>query len=606
MKTFIQLLITFSIIIILSLYSCRKDENIDSNSPQNTITANHINTTISGQVTDESGQPISGVVATVDGNSATTSANGLFLIKKVNVKKERCLIKLIKSGYVDQYYATYPYSNDITYIKAILLKVEGTFNIASASGGSVTLADGSSAIFPTDAFALVNGSNYSGQVTVKMNYINADDTQFKNKTPGRDLRAVAANGEDKILLSFGMMNIELFGSSGEKLNLAAGKSATLTFPIANSQSATAPTVIPLWYLDISTGLWREEGAATKSGNIYNCNVNHFTWWNCDISYGIASISGYVKSCSGMPMPNIDVYADFSNAYTTNSMGYYKGAAPSNYGNFDLWAMDNNFNISQQITIPNLYTGQAYSVADLLFVPTVQSSSLIISGTITDCDNFPTSGLVIVTSSQGVWQYQLTGINGQFNYFVAPGFTYTINASSGNLVNQYTLTPALVGSCDHIDIGIFPLCNTINTGNSNFTATVITAQFGTQTFNYEIDHCSVTTNNSISASTIALTSTDAATNITSDFVIKVSDFQPGNYTWNASNNSLSFDMVMNSMPVSIVVDLSSNGGNTIAVAANQGGNVDASFSGPVLINSPQLPGGQISGYITGNFNVFRNY
>jgi len=65
------------------------------------------------------------------------------------------------------------------------------------------------------------------------------------------------------------------------LQLATGKNATVTFPIATATQSTAPATIPLWFFDETKGMWIEQGSATKTGNTYVGTVSHFTWWNCD-------------------------------------------------------------------------------------------------------------------------------------------------------------------------------------------------------------------------------------------------------------------------------------------------------------------------------------
>ena len=62
------------------------------------------------------------------------------------------------------------------------------------------------------------------------------------------------------------MNVELHDAAGEKLNLAAGKTAQLTFPVSSSQVSNAPATIPTWHFDTNSGLWMEEGSAVKNGN----------------------------------------------------------------------------------------------------------------------------------------------------------------------------------------------------------------------------------------------------------------------------------------------------------------------------------------------------
>jgi hypothetical protein len=76
------------------------------------------------------------------------------------------------------------------------------------------------------------------------------------------------NGARVTLASFGMMAVELESASAEKLQIKSGSVATLTTPIPASAQANAPATIALWSVNEQTGIWKEEGTATKNGNVY--------------------------------------------------------------------------------------------------------------------------------------------------------------------------------------------------------------------------------------------------------------------------------------------------------------------------------------------------
>ncbi len=82
--------------------------------------------------------------------------------------------------------------------------------------------------------------------------------------PG-ELRGIDENNKQVGLQSFGMMAVEMTGASGERLQLAPAKPATMRFPIAAAQQASAPATIAFWSFNDTTGLWKQEGMATKQG-----------------------------------------------------------------------------------------------------------------------------------------------------------------------------------------------------------------------------------------------------------------------------------------------------------------------------------------------------
>src|SRR4051794_18677166 len=58
-----------------------------------------INSTIQGNVFDESGQPASGVTIQVGSKTATTDAKGYFRIKDASLDKKASLVTAAKAGY---------------------------------------------------------------------------------------------------------------------------------------------------------------------------------------------------------------------------------------------------------------------------------------------------------------------------------------------------------------------------------------------------------------------------------------------------------------------------------------------------------------------------
>jgi PKD repeat protein len=71
----------------------------------------------------------------------------------------------------------------------------------------------------------------------------------------------------------------LNNANGQKLQLATGKTATITIPIPSAMQAAAPATISLWYFDETKGIWKEEGNATKQTTNYVGTVSHFSFWN---------------------------------------------------------------------------------------------------------------------------------------------------------------------------------------------------------------------------------------------------------------------------------------------------------------------------------------
>src|ERR1700742_2255235 len=117
--------------------------------------------------------------------------------------------------------------------------------------------------------------------------------------PG-DLRGIGSDGNETALQSFGMMDVEMVDDAGNKLQIASGQQASLTFSIPDTLLSLAPATIPLWYFNDSSGRWIQQGSAVKQGNTYVGQVGHFTYWNCDAPMGTVNFKVHVIDQFGNP------------------------------------------------------------------------------------------------------------------------------------------------------------------------------------------------------------------------------------------------------------------------------------------------------------------
>jgi hypothetical protein len=307
---------------------------------------------------------------------------------------------------------------------------------------------------------VLNGTTtpYIGEVLVYAEHISPADPNFSMLIPGGDLLGEDAIGTDVTLYSYGMTGVVLRGSGGEALQLESSAQATLTFPIASSQLATAPQSIPLWYYDETENLWKEEGQATRVGNNYVGNVAHFSWWNCDYSGPTATVKGRVVDCEGIPLANITVTVNGNYTLMTDQNGYYSQWVPS--------GMALTFQVLPQATI--LIGSQIENVAPLLagqnfIIPDLEvPCGSRINGTLTGCNSEPTEGCIMLFDN-GNPVYQVYSPDGIFSAMLIPNTNYTLQITSleGSL-NQTAVSPD-AGNTNNL--GQIHLCNN-NEGGPN--------------------------------------------------------------------------------------------------------------------------------------------
>lgn len=315
-----RLLIPVILLFIAIFTCCNKN---DSPGQPKVYTPEYVTATLSGTITDADKFPVTGAVVNAGSKSVTTGSDGSFTLQDVTIDKQAAFVKVEKEGYflgTRTIVATEGKNNQVA-IQLIKKTVAGSIN--SGSGGTVTVpSNGGTISFESNG--IINAETktaYTGSVEVSAFFINPEADNFNEIMPGT-LRGINTNNEETGLQSFGMMAVELTGTGGEKLQLASGKPATLHFPIPTGLQGEAPATIPLWSLDETTGLWKEEGQATRQGKEYVGTVSHFSFWNCDAPFPVVDFKGTITDQQGNKLNGVEVVLDMPAG--TNTSGSISG------------------------------------------------------------------------------------------------------------------------------------------------------------------------------------------------------------------------------------------------------------------------------------------
>ena len=256
---------------------------------------------IKGNVIDIDGNPIEGVrVSLINAQDlvggdrdATTDVDGETTLDNMPTGVD-FVFTLTKTGYADRFVrTTIPAdASDAAAFTATLTERAVAQTLSNAeNGGNVSGTDGTSIELPAGALVDTSGNPVSGSVEVALTPVDVSDVNARDAFPG-SFAAADNNGDSGVLLSFGVAEYHLT-QGGERLQLAAGKQATLTVPIyideySDGSSVTAGDHIPLWSLDETSGQWIQEGMGTvvadsnsPTGLGFEMIVGHLSWYNCD-------------------------------------------------------------------------------------------------------------------------------------------------------------------------------------------------------------------------------------------------------------------------------------------------------------------------------------
>ena len=406
----IKLLYLFICLLLTSVifYSCQKDFNPDTGGGNINILSS---TSVEGRVTDETGFPVVGASVKAGINTGQTDKNGMFKIPNASFTTAENFVTVSKNGFFKGSRTFFAREKSNNFVRIQLLRKTISARLDATAGGDAEMrGNGGSVHFEPNSFVTASGSLYTGTVLVATQYLNPTDPDISDQMPG-DLRGTSVTGTTVGLKSFGMLAVELTDEAGQKLLIKNGLAATLTVNIPASISASAPATIPLWYFNDSTGLWKQEGSAVKTGDSYIGDVTHFSFWNCDDPFEYVKIKARIVNNAGLPVASAKVKisdAGGASAYDyTDNNGNVDGFVPKNQP-LSLQVLNN---CGQAV-----YTGNIgpYNVQTDIGNITITQNTTTLSGTVVTCTNTPvTDGYVQITLNGAT---EFAGIiNGAFNY-----------------------------------------------------------------------------------------------------------------------------------------------------------------------------------------------
>ncbi|WP_299228333.1 hypothetical protein [uncultured Psychroserpens sp.] len=457
-----------------SYFSCDNDEDSIVSNLQNQNQdpdpvafaenfGNEISRRFLGSVVDSNNNPLNNVVITIGDSFTSTDDNGVFIINEASVNQRFAYVKAEKDGYIHASRAVVPNSGTNS-IRIMMLPETIAGTTASGTQETIALPNGASVALKGD-YIKEDGSTYSGNVNVILHHLDPTDENMQDQMPGM-LYAANAQNEERMLQTFGMLAVELHGSSGEDLNLAEGSTAEIKVPLDPSLVSNAPATIPLWYFDETHGYWIEDGQATLVGNTYIGSVSHFSFWNCDIPAEAVNLCVTVTYEDNSELAHAWVTIT-SNTYGTrggytNSSGEVCGLIPSGES-LEVNIYPNGVGDCESESIYSSVIGP-YSEDSSITLDIIDTSSLnfeTVFGNFNACDGNPIEeGYVLLNYANTEFSDYVD--NGEFEFsflrcndedtFYLQGYDY-INIQQTDSI-AYTFTPPVT------NIGTLSACNTV--------------------------------------------------------------------------------------------------------------------------------------------------
>jgi len=455
-----------ALLLIVSMFiSCEQDEtSIQELIPAQTEFSDNFGSTTTarffGTVVNENNEVVEGVTISVGGMNTLTDENGVFTIQGASVYEKFAYIKATKAGYINGSRSLVPTSG-VNQVKIMLLAENVVATINSGEQSEVSLSNGTQVNFEGD-FVKADGVAYSGAVSVIMKHLDPMDENVSNMMPGM-LFAEDASGSARVLETYGMLAVELKGTSGEKLQLADGAKAQISAPIPATMMSNAPQSIPLWHFDEENGYWKEEGAATLVNGKYVGEVSHFSFWNYDAQFPAVNLCMNIVYENGSPVANTHITLTHSNANYlfptshgyTNANGEVCGLVPQNEA-LVLQVFLQNCNQAIEITIGPFSTDESITIT----VPNDNEIYSVITGTFNDCNNNAiANGYIQFNHNAGVLYIPVS--NGEINFTYAfcgtAGENFTAQGIDISGQQTTTIISGTLGTT--VDLGVITSCGT---------------------------------------------------------------------------------------------------------------------------------------------------
>ncbi|MCH9740288.1 MAG: DUF5011 domain-containing protein, partial [Epsilonproteobacteria bacterium] len=265
------------------------------------VVAADVNATVTGRVVSTTGSVIPSVTvnvfpennATALGLNISSDVNGLFTLSLSN--DQNFTLQFIADGYATQVLPIHtPAVNQSINLDIVMIARGVQQSVSETDSSIISGDDGARVTVDAGVFMDQGGAVVTDNIQVTITPVDVSTPLGVATFPGNFSGIQEGATEATPIVSYGTVEYQ-FTRNGEILQLVPGETAEIEIPIyvTTHQDGTAIAVgdiIPLWSLDESSGIWSQDGtgvvvssATSPTGFALRATVDHFTWWNCDVS-----------------------------------------------------------------------------------------------------------------------------------------------------------------------------------------------------------------------------------------------------------------------------------------------------------------------------------
>ncbi|MBE0484424.1 MAG: carboxypeptidase regulatory-like domain-containing protein [Bacterioplanes sp.] len=422
--------------------------------------------TLQVRIADPQGLAIANADVTIDQQTIRTNQNGLAQFDAL-AQTNTMVIRANKLGYIGQ---TYRYSfDDAQDTASVVLSLLPQSDVQTINNDQPAIVSSNTlntqVSLPANALVNANGETVRGDIQVQLTPINI-------RTMGATFlgggAALTREGNDVNLIPLGMIDVT-FSQQGQPLQLAPGQTAMIRMDVVDNVGADGRVfqqgdTIPMWWFDVRTGLWVEDGLgeivaseSALSGLALQAEVSHFTTWNWDY-YFDGDRASFTLQCTREGQP---LAYDESCLVTLSNLTLHRQA---NVGSNGLTVINANPNIEYLVSARLQHTGNQIFRGTTTFTTISGHTSVVVDVTPLDTEEgtircFVNNGTQLLASScngnivgdqSGYTSfYQQSSYAIPFQY--VPGETVDVTAWVQDFLKTTTVDTSLVAGVLTIDL-----------------------------------------------------------------------------------------------------------------------------------------------------------
>ena len=292
---------SFTLFIALSLIlfqACDEDFIIDdemTQSPTGSI-LEFYETTIRGRIVDEEGFAVSNATISAGTNGTISDQNGFFSLPNIDAPSTGLYIKVEAPNFHTGGDHFYPieistYSTVLRLVEKEIATFDATegINLAIQAGSSISILPG------TLEF---QGMPYDGPAILSLHQIN-HSSQLQNQFLPADTRAITDENESVYIDPVSTISVALNHPNGDPIRIREGSIAQLNISADNASN----TSLNLLSLDQDNGTWAPKGTVTKTGTVYETEIDASTWWMIGSPMDLSQVCLRIEDLDGNQIEN---------------------------------------------------------------------------------------------------------------------------------------------------------------------------------------------------------------------------------------------------------------------------------------------------------------